>query len=64
MINNFKDGVLNGLYDVRSEDFERCFHEELEKDTEKIGVSEKSNKLKEYVKELIKRDKKKYEKFI
>ena len=31
MINNFKDGVLNELYDVRSEDFERCFHKELEK---------------------------------
>ena len=63
MINNFKYGVLNGLYDVRSEDFERCFHEELEKDTEKIGVSEKSNKLKEFVNELFKGDENTAEKF-
>ena len=31
MINNFKDGVFNELYDIRSEDYELCFSENLQK---------------------------------
>ena len=33
MINNFKDGVFNELYDIRSEDYELCFSEKFTKET-------------------------------
>ncbi|MBQ2937356.1 MAG: hypothetical protein IJE05_00495 [Clostridia bacterium] len=62
MINNFKDGVLNELYDVRSEDFERYFHDELAKDVDRIGVSEKREQLKKLVNELFKGDENTFEK--
>ena len=52
MINNFKDGVFNELYDIRSEDYELCFSEKLTKETEKFEVSEKREKLKIFINEL------------
>lgn len=52
MINNFKDGVFNELYDIRSEDYELCFSEKFTKETEKIEVSEKREKLKIFINEL------------
>lgn len=52
MINNFKDGVFNELYDIRSEDYELCFSEKLTKETEKFKVSEKREKLKIFINEL------------
>lgn len=52
MINNFKDGVFNELYDIRSENYERCFSEKLTKETEKFGVSEKREKLKVFISKL------------
>ena len=50
MYNKFSDGVLNGLYEVRSEDFERFFHKELTERLNKIGVTEKVDELKEFMK--------------
>ena len=50
MYNKFSDGVLNGLYEVRSEDFERFFHKELTERLNKIGVTEKVEELKEFMK--------------
>ena len=52
MINNFKDGVFNELYDIRSEDYELCFSEKFTKETEKFEVSEKREKLKIFISEL------------
>ena len=52
MINNFKDGVFNELYDIRSENYELCFSEKLTKETEKFKVSEKREKLKIFINEL------------
>lgn len=52
MINNFKDGVFNELYDIRSEDYELCFSEKFTKETEKFEVSEKREKLKIFINEL------------
>lgn len=52
MINNFKDGVFNELYDIRSEDYELCFSEKLTKETEKFEVSKKREKLKIFINEL------------
>ena len=52
MTNNFKDGVFNELYDIRSEDYELCFSEKLTKETEKFEVSEKREKLKIFINEL------------
>lgn len=52
MINNFKDGVFNELYDIRSEDYELCFSEKLTKETEKFEVSEKRENLKNFINEL------------
>lgn len=52
MINNFKDGVFNELYDIRSEDYELCFSEKFTKETEKIEISEKREKLKIFINEL------------
>lgn len=52
MINNFKDGVFNELYDIRSEDYELCFSEKFTKGTEKFEVSEKREKLKIFINEL------------
>ena len=52
MTNNFKDGVFNELYDIRSEDYELCFSEKFTKETEKFEVSEKREKLKIFINEL------------
>ena len=52
MINNFKDGVFNELYDIRSENYELCFSEKLTKETEKFEVSKKREKLKIFINEL------------
>ena len=52
MTNNFKDGVFNELYDIRSENYELCFSEKLTKETEKFKVSEKREKLKIFINEL------------
>lgn len=52
MINNFKNGVFNELYDIRSEDYELCFSEKLTKETEKFEVSKKKEKLKIFINEL------------
>ena len=52
MINNFKDGVFNELYDIRSENYELCFSEKFTKETEKFEVSEKREKLKIFINEL------------
>ena len=52
MINNFKDGVFNELYDIRSEDYELCFSEKFTKETEKFEISEKRERLKIFINEL------------
>lgn len=57
MYNKFSEGVLNGLYEVRSEDFERFFHKELTERLNKIGVTEKVDELKEF-RETVRRDSK------
>lgn len=53
MKNNFNDGVFNELYDIRSENYELCFSEKLRKETEKFEVSEKREKLKKFIDDLI-----------
>lgn len=63
MINNFEEGVLNALYDIRSEDFENCFFDDLSKNIDKIGVSKKIDKLNNFVEELLKKDNKMFEKY-
>lgn len=52
MKNNFNDGVFNELYDIRSENYELCFSEELRNETEKFEVSEKREKLKKFIDDL------------
>lgn len=63
MNNNFNEGVLNALYEVRSEDFERCFFDDLSEEVDKIGVSDKVDKLDDFVKELLKEDCEKIKEF-
>lgn len=52
MKNNFNDGVFNELYDIRSENYELCFSEELRNETEKFEASEKREKLKKFIDDL------------
>lgn len=52
MTNNFKDGVFNELYDIRSEEYELYFSEKFTKETEKFEVSEKRERLKIFINEL------------
>ena len=63
MYNKFSEGVLNGLYEVRSEDFERFFHKELTERLNKIGVTEKVDELKEFMKKQFGEDSKTIEEF-
>ena len=63
MYNKFSDGVLNGLYEVRSEDFERFFHKELTERLNKIGVTEKVEELKEFMKKQFGEDSETIEEF-
>ena len=63
MNNNFNEGVLNALYEVRCEDFERCFFDDLSEEVDKIGVSNKVDQLSDFVKELLKEDCEKIKEF-
>lgn len=56
MISKLEDGVLDELYDERSEKFEEYINNKFSEDIEKIGTAEEIKNLQEFVNELFKND--------